>query len=1473
MREPASMCLAALAAAACTDRGGALPGPNSFGPRGDADAMDRSVWAALDHPALAVGAPEGAPAVMRPAFDAARGAFVLGERAGSWPYQLRIDARSGEIRIRRAGVAAGIRVSPSAGVRPSGPAFERAGAILFPAATDGTPAADRRRAALAIVETARQDGVHEDLVLATPVGDRLDVAWTLELDEGLEARLEAPGDVNIYGPSGPLLADAQVGDAATAKRLALARHIARKDRLLYRIPAPVVRDAAGRRARDLARFELRGSLLQLHAAGLSRLTYPIAIDPTVLVTTASELGLGGNLESGVDIDVGGNRIRRTRTRVGVAAWSSTVAFPTPRNGHAAVAYNGYLYIVGGHDGAVPLNDVQVAPINPNGRVGAWTATTAFPTPRTNLASVAYDGFLYVIGGNIFGTCLADVQVAPIRADGMLGTWVSASGSLSARWGHAAVAQGGFLYVLGGDTCGAVDNAVLAAPIRADGTLGTWTTNTGFPTPSVGHAAVAAAGNLYVIGGTVTSAVDVVRVAPVNPDGSVGTWRVTTALPGARTLAAGVAYAGHVYLLGGQSPAGLFADVLVAPVHPGGNLGAWTATRPFATARSESAAVAYDGHLYLAGGRIGATSVADVQYAPIDAEGEVRTWASGTPFVSRRTGQATVAFNGYLYVIGGRSALGSFNDVQYAPIKPDGTLGTWITATSPFSTARYDHASVAHDGYLYVIGGLGTAGLLGDVQVAPLRSDGSVGPWSFTSVLTARAGHAAVVSHGSLYVLGGNSGGSPLATVQRAPINSNGTLGAWIAQTGFSGGRDQHAAAAYAGFLYVVGGTNIATNFGDIQVAPLDPTGTVGPWTTTTTGLPTPRYAHTVSTYHGFLYVAGGLSSGAGLDEVRVAPIRADGSLGAFAVSPPLGLSRYEHSAAAWAGHLYLLGGQSSGATRDDVVIGPLNARGLAGPWTAATPFTTGRFNHAGAAASVYLYVLGGLATGVAYLSDVQVARIGADGTVGSWAATTPLPTARAYHAAAATRSHLYVSGGYDTANLSEVRVAPINPNGTVGAWALTSPLRTARCYHASVAWNRHLYVLGGIGPLNEVLVADINADGTLGPFQVTSPFQNGRYYHASVAHGGYLYVLGGTDGSTTTFGDVQVAPVNASGTLGAWVPTTALPARRQLHAAVASSGYLYVIAGSAAGVASPDILVAPINANGTLGNWTSTNPLPAGRIRPVSVTAGGFLYAMGGLVIAGTQVNDVLVAPLLAPLARGAYSKRVDLGAAVDSLDSVTINGSAASRGAVSLEYRVAPASGVYGAATRVGPVPIGAPVALGDANVQYVRLRLALDDTAAAAINLDATNERDVTDLALAYALAGADAGIADAGPVDAGAADAGAVDGGAVDAGPNDAGGMDAGAPDAAAPDGAVDDAGIDAGADAAVADAGPDGGEADDAGSDDAGGDDGGPPDAAGAPVPLYGWSCGCAGPGGGGGVASLASVAFAARATRRRRRPER
>jgi hypothetical protein len=101
---------------------------------------------------------------------------------------------------------------------------------------------------------------------------------------------------------------------------------------------------------------------------------------------------------------------------GTTAFSVT-SLPTATMFGDAVVVDGYLFVVGGRDstfGNDPRADVTSAPIQSDGTLGAWSAQTPLPAPRTNERVVAYGDYVYVIGGGDTGPGLDSVYVAQIR---------------------------------------------------------------------------------------------------------------------------------------------------------------------------------------------------------------------------------------------------------------------------------------------------------------------------------------------------------------------------------------------------------------------------------------------------------------------------------------------------------------------------------------------------------------------------------------------------------------------------------------------------------------------------------------------------------------------------------------------------------------------------------------------------------------------------------------------------------------------------------------------------------------------------------------------------------------------------------------------------------------------------------------------------------------------------------------------------
>lgn len=1254
-------------------------------------------------------------------------------------FEVSLSADSPSIRVKRADAAFGF--SMTALGFESGPAEPSGGMVSYRHPSGMISAVYRPNA----------QGVKEDIVLERPEAllvphpmagdDGLALTWRLDLPPELESRLESDGSVGLYGPDPLLSGEIQIGDEKSRELVQRARRAAPKTQRLYTLPAPVIREAGGRLRRDLARFDLAGDRIHIRlAAAVSRLSYPISIDPSVVITTTVDFQTGGNNEG--HISIGGNQITRNELTAGrCGSWSGTTSLPVGYEGHATLASNGTLYVIGGNDGGVGYyNTTRYATINPaDGTIGAWSAGTTMTTPRAWHGLVAWNGFMYALGGFDGSVYLNSVEVAAINpADGSLSAWSTTTAFAGIRGQHAAVAHNGFIYVIGGrdTTPGSAFNDVQYALLKANGTIGAWSTTSTLPAGRYAGGAAAYNGRLYFTGGDdgTGSAQAGVSFSVQNFDGTLNGWTAAATMAIAREQHGCVVHNGYLYALSGFDGVSRLTSIAFAPISPNGDLGAWGYTSSLATGRQDAFSATYNGYLYVIAGYGGAT-MSDVQMSKIEGLGTIGGWAATNTFTTARQAHATVAYNGCLYVLGGAGAGAPQNDVQYASIGPSGSVGVWST-TSPFSNGRKFLAAVAHDGYLYVLGGLDPSSIvLNDVQVAPINANGSVGTWTgTTSFASARQGLSAAAHNGYLYVLGGFDGTSTWYNdVQYAPIGAGGTVGSWTATSPFTTGREEHATVAYNGFLYVIGGADGLGPMDDVQYALMNANGTVGAWNTTTV-LPSLREGHAAAAYNGFLYVLGGYDNLSEVNSVESAPINANGTLGSFTATTSFPTARTTLTGAAANGYLYVLGGFSSGPNYYNSVHGaPIDVHGTLGTWAAGANFTTARWGHASVAYDGYLYVLGGNGGAPGPENDVQYAAIQPDGSILAWNPTSSMTSGRQYFPAVAHKGYMYAFGGDNAGVQNSVEFATINPNGTLSAWSLTNSFTTARQGHSAVGLSGRVYILGGFdgaGYLNDVQLATIGGTGTLGAWSGTTSFTTARTEHSSFVYNGRVYVVGGANGSGP-MSSVESAAISVGGSVGPWTAETSFGGAREGHSAVAWNGHAFVIAGWNGSVYYGDVQASPLNDGGSLPAWGFLQPFPSPRRGHGTAVSGGFIYVTGGED--GSFQNDVRYAPIRTPVQSGIYSRRVDLGSH-QTIDSITINGSSANLGEVRLQYRLADApTATFGPEFVVDPVALGTPIAVGSSG-RYVQVRLTLDDTGTAAVNADATNARDVTDVTINY-------------------------------------------------------------------------------------------------------------------------------------------
>lgn len=384
-------------------------------------------------------------------------------------------------------------------------------------------------------------------------------------------------------------------------------------------------------------------------------------------------------------------------------WSQTSPNTVAASGEGAAAWNGYLYVVGGHYGTTVLTRVEVAKTNADGTLGSWSTTSALNTQRDNAAVVVADGYIYALGGwNNSNIGLATVEYAKINADGSLGPWTLTSSMTTRRYGHAAVVLGGYIYALGGAYQYTNQlNSVERAKINVDGSLGTWSPVNSMTIVRVAHAAVVGRGCIYAIGGSDASGEFLASIEKAClSDGSLGAWSMVGSLSSARYAPNAVAVNDYLYVLGGRIKPDTTLDTMErALINADGSLGSWSAPGRLLGPHEGGSpgTVAYGGYLYIILGwrggynsgveyaKIGEATAGDFTLSVVPASQSV---AAGSTASFTVTVSSLQGFNSQVALLVSTDPADATLNVSIAPSSVfPGQGATVNVATSPTTTAK------------------------------------------------------------------------------------------------------------------------------------------------------------------------------------------------------------------------------------------------------------------------------------------------------------------------------------------------------------------------------------------------------------------------------------------------------------------------------------------------------------------------------------------------------------------------------------------------------------------------------------------------------------------------------------------------------------------------------------------------------------------------------------------------------------------
>jgi N-acetylneuraminic acid mutarotase len=606
---------------------------------------------------------------------------------------------------------------------------------------------------------------------------------------------------------------------------------------------------------------------------------------------------GGN--AGTNLNTVERALINADGTLGTFTLVSGVTLVTARSKAISAVIAGYVYVIGGTGAGGPLATVERAQIQSDGSLGtfAMVSGVALATARADATSAIVGDSIYVLGGTGASGKLPSIESAVIDPDGSLEAFATSTQALStARTGASALAAGGFLYVLGGDTASGVTASVEDAPIAGDGTLGTFagTPGVGLTSPRVYFSMAVVGTTAFVIGGTGPVDVDIgtTESASIGTDGTLGSFAVAAGggLTIARHYAATAVARDHVFLLGGNNGTTEIASVERSGIATGGGLASFgtLGAVPLGGPRAEARSVVLGDHVYLIGGADLSTFTprTDVDMATVQPDGSLGSFAlvSGVTSTTTRIGPALAVIGNYLYVIGGQDTTMSYTgytSIERAAISADGTLGTFqLYSTATLTTGRYFAAAAIVGTTLYVMGGIGgTTQALSSTEQAAVDTSGSLSFFfsSSSHLVVPHSNYGSAVLGGYCYVFGGtDTAGVSTKVFERAPIQTDGSLGAFAYELDTNGNqmfmateRALYTPSVVGDDLYLVTGAN---NVG----SPSDP----------------------------------------GLRNLDHATIAANGTLSAFAIAsgPALAEGIFYHSGATAGNYIYVLGGGSHTST-------------------------------------------------------------------------------------------------------------------------------------------------------------------------------------------------------------------------------------------------------------------------------------------------------------------------------------------------------------------------------------------------------------------------------------------------------------------------------------------------------------------------------------------------------------------------------
>ena len=455
----------------------------------------------------------------------------------------------------------------------------------------------------------------------------------------------------------------------------------------------------------------------------------------------------------------------------------------------------------------------------------------------------------------------------------------------------------------------------------------------------------------------------------------------------------------------------------------------------------------------------------------------------------------------------------------------------------------------------------------------------------------------IVTKNRVYLLGGRTT-SNISSVYTAIINTDGSLGAWTTGTALPGALSGSQAIVTKNRVYLLGGNDASTTISTIYTAPINSDGTLGTWVSGGSLPGTLCWSQAIVTDTN-VYLLGGSTNGTNaVSTVYFTTINSDGTLNTWSTGTSLPGNLSHSQSVITKNRIYLLGGLNGSDYVSTVYTAPIDSSGTIGTWVTGTNLPVALHASQSIVTRNRVYLLGGWSGNV--VSTIYSAVINKDGTLGTWGLDNNLPNTLSHTSVFTTKNFAFIIGGWTGSSVVS----------TIYYTAFSGGLNDYSAYYSEDTTN---YMMPGSGrPWQQQYQINTSQTGNLTGWTAsqTLPIAIGRANFVVTKN--RVYMIGGYDASGPV-ASVFTATINTDGSLGAWTSTTPLPTELDGASVIVFKNRVYLIGGYNHTILLATVHVAPINADGTLGTWSTTTSLPIPLHFHASLVTKNRLYVLGGV--------------------------------------------------------------------------------------------------------------------------------------------------------------------------------------------------------------------------------------------------------------------